>query len=210
LYCTAIFIDPKLGLVDLHRKLLPTATERLVWGRGDASTMPVVDSVAGRLGSAICWENYVPLFRTAMYAKDVQVWCAPTGDDRDVWQATMRHKAVEGRCFVVSACQYVPSPDEVGRRAAGWPGDKPLINGGSTIIGPLGDVLAEPLVGSEGLVTAQIDLDDLAGARFDLDPVGHYSRNDPCSPSRSTRRPAAAWSSSVTTSAESARSTAGR
>jgi nitrilase len=136
LYCTAIFIDPKLGLVDLHRKLLPTATERLVWGRGDASTMPVVDSVAGRLGSAICWENYVPLFRTAMYAKDVQVWCAPTGDDRDVWQATMRHKAVEGRCFVVSACQYVPSPDEVGRRAAGWPGDKPLINGGSTIIGP--------------------------------------------------------------------------
>ncbi len=178
LYCTALFIDPQRGLVDLHRKILPTAAERLIWRPGDASTMPVVDSAAGRLGAAICWENYVPLFRTAMYAKGVQVWCAPTVDDRDVWQATMRHVALEGRCFVISSCQYLDSPARTGGRADGWPAEKPLIRGGSTITSPLGEVLTEPLYGREGLVTARIDLADLVGARYDFDVTGHYSRPD--------------------------------
>lgn len=178
LYCTALFIDPNVGLIDLHRKILPTASERLIWGQGDASTMPVVRSAAGRLGAAICWENYVPLFRTAMYAKDVQIWCAPTVDDRDVWQSTMRHIALEGRCFVVSACQYVPSPATLGRPATGWPDDRDYIDGGSVIVGPLGDILVEPLRHAEGLVSATINLKELIGARYDLDPVGHYSRPD--------------------------------
>ena len=97
LYCTALFIEPEKGLVAKHRKLMPTGTERLIWSQGDGSTLPIVDTAAGRLGAAICWENHMPLLRTAMYAKGVQIWCAPTVDERDVWQASMRHIAHEGR-----------------------------------------------------------------------------------------------------------------
>ena len=178
LYCTAVFIDPAEGLVAKHRKLMPTAAERLIWGLGDGSTLPVVDTAAGRAGAAICWENYMPLFRAAMYAKGVEVWCAPTVDERDAWQASMRHIACEGRCFVISAVQVQPSPRELGIEAPGWDPDRPLINGGSVIVGPLGDVLAGPLVGEPGLVAAEIDRSQLAGARYDLDVSGHYARPD--------------------------------
>ena len=178
LYCTALFLDPERGLVAKHRKLMPTGTERLIWGQGDGSTLPIVSSKAGKLGAAICWENHMPLFRTAMYAKGVEIWCAPTVDDRDIWRSTMRHIAHEGRCFVVSACQVQPSPASLGVDAPGWPGDRPLIRGGSMIVGPLGDVLAGPLEHETGLVTAEIDTDDIIRARYDFDPVGHYSRPD--------------------------------
>lgn len=178
LYCTAVFLDPEQGLVAKHRKLTPTGTERLVWAQGDGSTLPVVESRAGRLGAAICWENHMPLFRAAMYAKGVEVWCAPTVDERDVWKSSMRHIAHEGRCFLVSACQVQPSPDALGITVEGWPGERPLINGGSLIVGPLGDVLAGPLVGETGLVTAKIDRREIVRARYDLDVVGHYARPD--------------------------------
>lgn len=178
LYCTALFLDPDAGLVGTHRKLVPTGTERLIWARGDGSTMPVVPSRAGQLGAAICWENHMPLFRTAMYAKGVEVWCAPTVDERDVWRSTMRHIAHEGRCFVVSACQVQPSPAALGIAVAGWDAARPLIAGGSMIVGPLGDVLAGPAGSEPGLIFARIDLNDLVGARFDLDVVGHYARPD--------------------------------
>lgn len=178
LYCTALFFDPERGLVAKHRKLMPTAAERLVWGLGDGSTLPVVDSRAGRLGAAICWENHMPLLRTAMYAKGVEIWCAPTVDDRDIWRSTMRHIAHEGRCFVVCACQVQPSPAALGITRDGWPDDKPLIRGGSMIAGPLGDVLAEPLEHETGLVTATIDPGDIIRARYDFDVVGHYARRD--------------------------------
>ncbi|MFJ7073744.1 nitrilase-related carbon-nitrogen hydrolase [Streptomyces sp. NPDC098781] len=179
LYCVALFFGPD-GYLGLHRKLMPTAAERYLWGQGDGSTLPVIDTGAARLGSAICWENYMPLFRTAMYAKGVDLWCAPTVDDRDAWQATMRHIALEGRCFVLSACQYL--------RRDGLPadlhpvqGDEPdtvLIGGGSLIVSPLGEVLAGPLRDGEGILTADLDLDELTRARFDFDPVGHYARPD--------------------------------
>jgi nitrilase len=178
LFCTAVFLDPERGLVAKHRKLMPTGAERLVWSQGDGSTMPVVDSAAGRLGAAICWENHMPLFRTAMYAKGVEIWCAPTVDDRDIWRSTMRHIAHEGRCFLISACQVMGSPAERGITADHWPADKPLIAGGSLIVGPLGDVLAGPLERETGLITAEIDPADLIRARYDLDVVGHYSRPD--------------------------------
>jgi len=178
LYCTAVFLDPERGLVARHRKLMPTGTERLVWGMGDGSTMPVVDTPAGKAGAAICWENYMPLFRTAMYAKGVALWCAPTVDERDVWRSAMRHIAHEGRCFVVSACQVMPSPAETGQEVADWPADRPLIRGGSMIVGPLGDVLAGPLEGETGLVVAEIEPEDIVRARYDFDPVGHYARPD--------------------------------
>lgn len=178
LYCTAIFIDPQAGLVGRHRKLMPTGTERLIWAQGDGSTMPVLDSPAGRIGAAICWENHMPLFRTAMYAKGVEIWCAPTVDERDIWRSSMRHIAHEGRCFVISACQVQPSPAELGVKVEQWEDDRPLIAGGSMIAGPLGEVLAGPMEGGTGLLTAEIDTAELIRARYDFDVVGHYARPD--------------------------------
>ncbi|MFJ4622045.1 nitrilase-related carbon-nitrogen hydrolase [Streptomyces sp. NPDC088812] len=179
LYCVALFFGPA-GYLGLHRKLMPTAAERYLWGQGDGSTLPVVDTGTVRLGAAICWENYMPLFRTAMYAKGVDLWCAPTVDDRDAWQATMRHVALEGRSFVLSANQYMRRdalPDDL-HPVQGDEPDTVLIAGGSVIISPLGEVLAGPLRGGEGILTAELDLDDLARARFDFDPTGHYARPD--------------------------------
>jgi nitrilase len=178
LFCTVLFFEPEAGLVAKHRKLMPTGTERLIWGKGDGSTLPVIDAKAGRLGAAVCWENQMPLLRTAMYAKGVEIWCAPTVDEREIWQCTLRHIAQEGRMFVVGACQVQDSPAALGIDVANWPAERPLINGGSVIVGPMGNVLAGPLVGERGLLTAQIDTDELVRARYDFDVVGHYSRPD--------------------------------
>ncbi|WP_103734315.1 carbon-nitrogen hydrolase family protein [Pseudomonas sp. GZJR-8] len=178
LYCTVLYFEPSSGLVAKHRKLMPTGTERLIWGKGDGSTLPVIDAAVGRIGGAVCWENMMPLLRTAMYAKGVQVWCAPTVDEREMWQVSMRHIAHEGRCFVVSACQVQASPQVLGVEVANWPAERPLIAGGSVIVGPMGDILAGPLLGEAGLLTAQIDTDDLVRARYDYDVVGHYARPD--------------------------------
>ncbi|WLE57690.1 carbon-nitrogen hydrolase family protein [Burkholderia plantarii] len=178
LYCTALFFDPAAGLVAKHRKLMPTGTERLIWGQGDGSTLPVVETAAGRAGAVICWENHMPLLRMAMYAKGVEIWCAPTVDEREIWQNSMRHIAHEGRCFVVSACQVQPSPAALGIEVPDWDPRRPLINGGSVIVGPLGDVLAGPLTGETGLVIAEVDTAELTRARYDFDVTGHYARPD--------------------------------
>jgi nitrilase len=178
LFCTALFISNDGKFLAKHRKLMPTASERLIWGQGDGSTIPVVETVAGRIGAAICWENYMPLLRTAMYAKGLDIWCAPTVDDRDIWQTSMSHIAYEGRSFLVSACQFKPPPAANQARDEEWPEDKPLIRGGSVIMSPMGEVLAGPLYNREGLVFSEIDLDDIIKARYDMDPVGHYSRPD--------------------------------
>lgn len=179
LYCVALFFGPG-GYLGLHRKLMPTAAERYLWGQGDGSTLPVFDTGKARLGAAICWENYMPLLRTAMYAKGVELWCAPTVDDRDAWQASMRHVALEGRCFVLSAAQFLRR-EGVPAELRPVQGDDPgtvLIGGGSVIVSPLGEVLAGPLRDGEGILTAELDLGELARARFDFDAVGHYARPD--------------------------------
>jgi len=178
LYCTSLFFTPDLGLTAKHRKLMPTGTERLIWGQGDGSTLPVIDTQIGKIGSAICWENHMPLLRTAMYAQGIEIWCAPTVDERDIWQSSMRHIAHEGRCFVVSACQYQPSPEHTGVSLPGWEPNRPTIRGGSVIVGPMGDILAGPIYGEEGMICAEIDTADLVKARYDFDVVGHYSRPD--------------------------------
>ena len=178
LYCTALFISDKGEIVAKHRKLMPTASERLIWGQGDGSTIPIVETAAGRIGAAICWENYMPLLRSTMYAKGIQIWCVPTVDDRDIWQASMRHIAYEGRNFLVSACQFQPRPPGDNIKDKTWPKDKPLIRGGSVIISPMGEVLAGPLYNKDGLISAEIDLNDIVKARYDMDPMGHYSRPD--------------------------------
>lgn len=187
LYCAALFFNPGEGLVAKHRKLMPTGTERLIWGQGDGSTISSVTTPAGIAGAAICWENHMPLLRMAMYAQGVQIWCAPTVDEREIWQCSMRHIAHEGRCFVVSACQVQPSPAELGIEVAGWDRDRALIKGGSLIVGPMGDVLAGPYYGESGLCVAAIDTDELVGAQYDFDVVGHYARPDVFSLSVDTR-----------------------
>lgn len=180
LYCTAVHIDADRGIVGHHRKLMPTGSERLIWGFGDGSTLPVHDSPAGRVGSVICWENYMPLLRQAMYAQGVEVYCAPTVDDRDTWQHTMAHIAMEGRCFVLAACQAIRAEDYGDDYAstlepndAGW-----LIRGGSAIYGPSGELLAGPVYDEEAILTADIDVSARSRTTFDFDAVGHYSRPD--------------------------------
>lgn len=127
-----------------------------------------------------CWENYLPLYRTAMYAKGVSFWCAPTVDEREVWTSTMTHIALEGRCFVLSSNQYFLRSD-MPADLSPVQGNDPntvLIGGGSVIISPLGEILAGPMRGGEGVLTAEVDLDDITRGKFDLDTVGHYSRPD--------------------------------
>lgn len=180
LYCTALMFGPDGGLLGKHRKLMPTAMERVIWGSGDGSTLPVVPTTIGRIGSVICWENYMPLLRTAMYAKQIELYCAITVDDRDTWLPTVTHIALEGRCFVLSACQFL----ERSKLPAAYPTDRfsesqdALIKGGSCIIGPLGQVLAGPKSGEECMLMADLDMADLARAKFDFDVVGHYARPD--------------------------------
>jgi nitrilase len=179
-YCTVLFFGPDGQLLGKHRKLMPTAMERLIWGFGDGSTLTVVDSPFGRIGSVICWENYMPMLRMAMYSKNVALYCAPTADDRATWLSTMQHVALEGRCFVLTACQFLRKKDfpPTVRVSLGDSPDAVLMRGGSAIISPLGKVLAGPCFDCETIVTATLDLDDVGRAKFDFDVVGHYSRPD--------------------------------
>jgi nitrilase len=179
-YCTVLFFAPDGTLLGKHRKLMPTALERMIWGFGDGSTLTVVDSPYGRIGSVICWENYMPMLRMAMYAKHVALYCAPTADDRDTWLPSMQHIALEGRCFVLTACQFIRKkefPDSV-RVSLGESSESVLMRGGSAIISPLGKVLAGPYFEGETILTADLDLHDIGRGKFDFDVVGHYCRPD--------------------------------
>lgn len=180
LYCTSVTYAPSGQLVSKHRKLMPTAVERLVWGFGDGSTIGVADTEIGKIGSVICWENYMPLLRSAMYAQGVQLYCAPTVDDRDTWLPTMRTIAIEGRCFVISACQYLRRSDGPAdyKPIQGDNPDTVLIRGGSCIVDPLGNVLVEPDFSGECIKMAELDLSLIIKGKYDLDVVGHYSRPD--------------------------------
>ncbi|TCD63321.1 Nitrilase [Steccherinum ochraceum] len=191
LYCTVVFIDPSQGYLAKHRKILPTGMERTIWGRGYASTLPVpevsFESVNGpalkaRVSATICWENYMPLLRTFYYSKGTQIYCAPTVDAGSEWQITIKHIAREGRCFVLSACQYAEEKDfpeghAVVDEAKRNPSNV-MIGGGSAIVSPFGEVLAGPLLGEEGVLSADLDLDEIVKGKFDFDVVGHYSRPD--------------------------------
>ncbi|KNA13157.1 hypothetical protein SOVF_119350 isoform A [Spinacia oleracea] len=174
LYCSVLFFDPQGRYMGKHRKIMPTALERIIWGFGDGSTIPVFETPIGKIGAAICWENKMPLLRMAMYAKGVEIFCAPTADSREVWQASMTHIALEGGCFVLSANQfcrrkdYPPPPEYV---FSGLEDDlnpeSVVCAGGSVIISPSGAVLAGPNYD---------DLGDIVQAKFDFDVTGHYSR----------------------------------
>lgn len=180
LYCTAVLLGTDGRLLGTHRKLMPTASERLIWGFGDGSTLPVVETPVGRVGAVICWENYMPLLRAAMYAKGVEIYCAPTADARDTWIPTVRHVALEGRCFVLSCNQFARRHDYPVDYPTAF-GDDPdtiVSRGGSCIVGPLGELLAGPDYDGETILVADLDPGDLARARMDFDAVGHYARPD--------------------------------
>ncbi len=180
LYCTVLFFAPDGAYLGKHRKLMPTASERLVWGFGDGSTMPVYDTPLGKLGAVICWENYLPLMRASMYAKGIELYCAPTADSRDSWVASMRHIACEGRCFVLSCNQFNRRRDFPAdyRTLFGDDPDTILTRGGSCIVDPFGNFLAGPNFDGEAILTAEIDRAQIIRGKFDLDVVGHYARPD--------------------------------
>jgi nitrilase len=181
LFCTLLYFGADGRLLGKHRKLKPTAAERLIWGEGDGSTLPVFDSPAGRVGGLICWENYMPLARMSMYGQGVEVYLAPTADARDRWQATLRHIALEGRCFVLGCNQYVtremyPDDLEVAGELGAWPDT--LCRGGSAVYDPAGTCLAGPLYDQEGLLYAELDPGAVIRGKFDFDVTGHYARPD--------------------------------
>lgn len=181
LFCTLLYIGPDGALLGKHRKLKPTAAERLIWGEGDGSTLTAIDTPMGTVGGLICWENYMPLARMAMYGKGVDIYLAPTADARERWQSTLRHIALEGRCFVLGCNQYVhrdmyPSDLEIADELDAWP--ETLSSGGSAIYGPLGETLAGPLWDRAGTLFADLDLSAIPRGRFDFDVTGHYARPD--------------------------------
>ncbi len=187
IYNTLLYFAPDGTLVERHRKLMPTGSERTVWGMGDGSTLRTVPASFGRLGGLICWENYMPLARFHLYAQGVDVWVAPTLATGDAWVATMRHLAREGRMFVigVNPCIHADDiPDAMPDRERLYPSadrerdDGWLMPGNTVIVGPAGDVLAGPVREQEQIVTAELDLDRVPLERRLFDPVGHYNRPD--------------------------------
>ncbi|GAB3629852.1 carbon-nitrogen hydrolase family protein [Pandoraea terrae] len=180
LYCCVLFFGPDGSYLGKHRKLMPTGAERLIWGYGDGSTLPVMDTALGKLGAVICWENYMPMMRTAMYAKGIQIYCAPTADSRPSWVASMQHIAVEGRCYVLASNQFLKRSDfpEGYVNAFGDDPDTVIQAGGSCIVDPFGQILAGPVFGESAMLTAEIDLRNITRGKFDFDVTGHYSRPD--------------------------------
>jgi nitrilase len=183
LYCSLLLWDPDGRLLNVHRKLKPTASERLIWGEGDGSGLLTVPTPFGNVGGLICWENYMPLARSALYEQGVDVYLAPTADARESWQATIRHIALEGRCYVLACNQFVTKEDypanlDAASRRELEAAPDPLCRGGSAIVGPLGEYLAGPLWDEAGILYATIDRGAITEARFDFDAVGHYSRPD--------------------------------
>jgi nitrilase len=180
IYNSLFYHSPDGELVLHHRKLVPTNHERLIWGQGDGRGLLAVETGFGRVGGLICWENYMPLARVALYETGVEIYIASTADDSDAWQATLVHIARESRAYVVSPCHF--------QRASSYPADFPLASelegagllgrGGSAILAPDGSYLAGPLYDDEGILYAELDPSALLAERQRFDPVGHYNRPD--------------------------------
>jgi len=183
LYNSLLYLAPDGGVAGVHRKLMPTGGERTVWGYGDGSTLTVVDMGFARVGGLTCWENLMPLARASMYAQGIDILVAPTWDNSDAWPCTLRHIAREGRVFVVGTNTCLHGRD-IPRSLPGagelYPADDDdwLSRGNTMIVAPDGAVIAGPLTGRPGTLTASLDLGDLIAARRAFDPVGHYARPD--------------------------------
>jgi nitrilase len=180
LYCTLLYFSPEGLLVHKHRKLKPTAAERILWGEGDGTDLNVLDTTLGKIGGLICWENYMPLARTALYQQGIEVYLAPTADCRNSWLASLEHIACEGRCYVLGCNQILTAelyPESLRNTLDAEHASLPS-TGGSVIYSPLGKVLAGPLFDREGILAAEIDHREIVKAKMDFDVIGHYARND--------------------------------
>jgi nitrilase len=181
LYDTLLYFGPDGKLLGKHRKLKPTALERVIWGEGDGSTLTVINTNAAKIGGLICWENYMPLARMALYQKGVEIYLAPTADTRERWQSTLRHIALEGRCFVLGCNQFMTKsmyPSDLIEAEGLSTQPEILCRGGSAIVSPSGEYLAGPLFDKEGILLANLDLAEVVRGKFDFDVVGHYARPD--------------------------------
>lgn len=177
LYCTTLYFDPQGQLIGKHRKIKPTAAERIIWGEGDGSDLDVYHTELGKIGGLICWENYMPYARIQLYEQGIELYLAPTADSRDGWIATMQHIALEGRCFVLGSNQFVTKDM--------YPKDLPgiqdldhqpdmMCRGGSLIVNPLGGIIAGPLFGEEGILYANLEISEIIQSKLDFDVIGHY------------------------------------
>ncbi len=182
LYNTALIIGPDGKLLNRHRKLMPTNHERMVWGFGDGSGLKVVDTNVGRVGTLICWENLMPLARTALYAQGVELYIAPTYDSGDGWIGSLQHIAREGRCWVIGCGNLMKGSDipaDFPERERLFPDPDEWINpGDSVVIAPGGQIVAGPMREESGILYCDIDLEKVAQSKRVFDVVGHYSRPD--------------------------------
>ena len=182
LYNTVVLIGPDGNLLNRHRKLMPTNPERMVWGFGDASGLNVVDTPCGRVGALICWENFMPLARYALYGQGVEVYIAPTYDSGDGWIGTLQHIAREGCCWVLGSGNLLRGSDmpaDLPDHDTLYPDPDEWVNpGDSLVIAPGGEIVAGPMRREEGILYADIDPQRAATARRTLDVVGHYARPD--------------------------------
>ena len=180
LYCTCLYFDSQGQLVGKHRKIKPTAAERIIWGEGDGTDLDVYDTEVGKIGGLICWENYMPHARIKLYEQGIEIYLAPTADGREVWTSTMQHIALEGRCFVLGCNQFVTKDmypkDLIGLEDLD---NQPevMCRGGSLIVNPLGKILAGPLYDAAGILYAELDKSALIQAKLDFDVIGHYYRD---------------------------------
>ncbi|MFQ5675710.1 MAG: carbon-nitrogen hydrolase family protein [bacterium] len=181
LYNTLLFIDDQGDIMGKHRKLMPTGGERLVWAQGDGSTLHVFETPFARLGGLICWENYMPLARNAIYAGGTQILVVPTWDKSENWLQSLKHIAREGGLFVVSCCMGIRMndiPDRYEFKKA-YPEGREWINAGnSCIVNPKGEIIAGPLEMQQDILYAEIDLSLVAAAKRMFDAAGHYARPD--------------------------------
>jgi nitrilase len=181
-YNSVIVISHQGEIINHHRKLMPTNPERMVWGFGDATGLKVVDTPIGRIGSLICWENYMPLSRYTFYTQGIDIYIAPTYDSGDGWTGTLQHIAREGRCWVVGSgvvIEHSDIPEDFPDRDQLYPDTEKWINpGDSVVIAPRGDIVAGPMHQEKGILYADIDTSMAGVARRDLDVAGHYARPD--------------------------------
>ena len=180
LYCTLIYVSPTQGYLGKHQKIKPTGVERLIWAEGTGNnSLRVFDTDIGRIGGLICWENYMPLARLSIYQQAPQLYVAPTADARPTWPATLQHIACEGRCYVLGANQFFQRTDYPQAYQDFLEGDEPILcRGGSAIVSPQGAFIAGPLWDQEGILMADIDLDEVLKNKLDFDVTGHYTRPD--------------------------------
>lgn len=179
LFCSMLYISPHSGLLGVHRKIKPTGQERVIWAEAGGESLVTFDTPIAKLGGLICWENYMPTARMAMYQKGVELYLAPTADSRPAWTSTMKHIALEGRCFVLGCNQYFEQsmyPEKYQKLLEGQTAI--TCPGGSIIVSPMGKVLAGPLFGEAGILTAELDMEDIVRSKLDFDVAGHYSRED--------------------------------